>query len=192
MTENAPDEVLEGEVVAESTEIEAAPSTEVVNPVTGEVLDLSSATDELLGRILEQARDVEGGLKGFKKAIQIEVHRRLDGEGRWTREAGPIRLVGQGPLTPDYDPGRAREALEVLRDEGKISEATLERCCPLEDPKPKPKKGEIAKLRRSNPDADALLEEAEKPVDQTSRSVKVEEVPERFRELPDGGDGARP
>lgn len=149
---------------------------EVFDPRSGEIVDLRKQSDEDLAAFLQWIRDQEEGARRSKKLISIELHRRMDGDALWTREAETFRIKGAAPPTPDYEAERLRPILEQLVKDGDITEAAMENACPLET-KPKAKKQGIKALAKLGKKIADAIKQAEKPVDLDSRSVSLEELP---------------
>lgn len=97
----------------------------VLNPTTGEILDLDSPSDEL-GRWLLEAREWERRLREAKNAVVEELHRRMDAEASWTIHTPDFDLRGESPDRVEYDPERLRSTLAGLAKAGAISEGAAE------------------------------------------------------------------
>lgn len=179
MTENA----------QQTAAVDVAMQQEIADVRTGEIVTLAEAGEDWLAEYLQWMRDLEGQVRDAKRVLSREVHRRMDLDASYTRDAGAYRLKGQGPPPPDYDPERLREALDLLVEDGKISEAARDAACKLER-KPKAIKKGINALLKQGGDIAELIAEAEVPKDPDKRTVKVEEAPGQ-RGVDEAVDAAR-
>lgn len=138
----------------------SAPGTDlIVHPLTGEALELRAPTTDLAAAI-DQAKEMEGALREYKRAIADEILRRMDHEGTWTARLGPYKVTGDGPRQPTYDGERLRSALERLVQVGRISERAMEKAVELVTDY-KVKKAGINALLKLGPDVAAAVRGAE-------------------------------
>lgn len=131
----------------------------VVNPATGEALDLTVATN-LLGMAIEDAKAMEAALRSYKREIADELLRRMDRETTYTYRGGGLKITGDGPREPDYDGDKLHEALKPHVAAGTISREASEAAA---KPTFKPMKGGIKKLVKLGGDVAAAVKTAEVP-----------------------------
>jgi hypothetical protein len=97
------------------------PSTQLVNPATGEPLSLDSPSPEL-GRYLADLREFESVLREFKRLVSRELLSRMDREASWTLRADELKIVGQSPApSEEWDGAELRQALLEHVDAGRLS-----------------------------------------------------------------------
>lgn len=109
-----------------TTELQQRQSREVLNPATGELLDLKSASGVALGEGLEAVRDFEARLRETKSAISEELHERMDANASWTLHTPDFDLRGESPDRTDYDTDKLINALDELCEQGYVSRAAYE------------------------------------------------------------------
>lgn len=100
----------------------------VVNPATGEVLDLTAPTVDL-ARALADMRDLETAWRDVKTTVTAELLSRLDRNGAWTQrlDAGfTIKAPSPEPVE-EFDAAALHDALSQLVDEGVITVDAMDR-----------------------------------------------------------------
>jgi hypothetical protein len=93
----------------------------VVNPTTGELVDLRNAEPDEIAAALEGIRDWENSARTAKQLISAEIHARMDRSASWTLRAGDYELRGQSPDRSGWDVNRLREVLYDLVGTGAIT-----------------------------------------------------------------------
>ncbi|MGA2928718.1 MAG: hypothetical protein ABSG43_22560 [Solirubrobacteraceae bacterium] len=104
----------------------------VVVPYTGEALVLAEMTAAQLAEAIDDARLFEQSrLRAFKRELQNEVLRRMDGaaaggqQGAWTIRDGDWKLTGDSPDRSDYNVDELRTVLRSLAEAGLIGERAI-------------------------------------------------------------------
>lgn len=101
------------------------PSTEltIVNPTTGERLDLN-ADPELFARALDELRAIRQQLADFEDAVQAVLLRHMNREAATTLRLGDyeLKVPGADAGTKVYDPNVLEEVLGALIEADAISE----------------------------------------------------------------------
>lgn len=98
-------------------------------PYTGEAIELASASDEQLARLLDEVKEWERAqLAAFKGAIKDEILHRMDNlakngvAGAWTIHAGQYKLSGSSPGQTEYDLASVKRVLKSLVATGDITQ----------------------------------------------------------------------
>jgi hypothetical protein len=123
------------------------PSTQLVNPATGEALSLESPSPDL-GRYLADIREFESILRESKRIVSRELLSRFDREASWTHRFDDLKIVGQSPApSEEWDGAELRQALLEHVDAGRLSieavDAAVETIVSY-----KPRKAGITALRK--------------------------------------------
>lgn len=124
----------------------------VVHPVTGELVDVRTATPAALADALEDYGTMRDRLEDFREAIVAEVARRADARGKRTVELAGVTFEVNAPTEEAYDVGRLRAELEPLVADGTIDEELLDELIVTPPPKPQPVRVDrrrVAALKRS-------------------------------------------
>ena len=102
------------------------PSIPIVNPATGEIVELDAPTDVLAGA-LEEIRDLEGRLRDLKSAIGREVMGRMDEARQWTLELPDGRKVSAPSPEPsvEFDGEALWNGLHSLARDCKLSDELI-------------------------------------------------------------------
>lgn len=110
----------------------ALTSREIVNPATGELVNLDGPTDVLAGQLAD-IRELEAHLREVKRAFTAEVVARMDkaverGESKgWTVRVGPWTLKAPSPApTVEYDVEALRHALDLLAEVDAIGDEAVD------------------------------------------------------------------
>ncbi len=122
----------------------------VMVPVTGEVLDLSTAGTAELAEVRDDALDYERQLRTFKHQLDEELHRRMDFEGSLTLRDGPWEIKGKAPTTTQWDVTKLRATLEDLVRAGHFSARAAEKLLRPEVVL-KPQAGKLNTIMRTMP-----------------------------------------
>jgi hypothetical protein len=113
--------------IVDGTVVDDAPAADVVvhvpHPKTGEVVAIIAATPtdqlaELRDAIVEHEKTV---IKQWKDAVDAEIVRRLDFEGRRSAEVGRWKVTVPGPVRTVWDSRAAYLAVQRLVRAGLIS-----------------------------------------------------------------------
>jgi hypothetical protein len=154
----------------------AATTVAVVEPVTGEALELESMAPTELAERLEALDELRGRLGDYRRALIDEAASRLDAENTRKRIFGDFELETNAPSEETYTPARVRAALAPLVAAGKLTAEALDRILVTPDPAPPAErvdKRELNKLKRS-PDGDVLRAiHAARDVRPATRTLKV-------------------
>ncbi len=99
---------------------------EIVNPATGQAIDLNATTDVVAGA-LDDVRALEGRLRDYKSELTKELLRRMDYARTWAAHLrGFGKVSGDAPRAPDYDGKILRSRLMALVPEVLSKEAVDE------------------------------------------------------------------
>lgn len=110
------------------TDLTPQPATApILNPATGEVLDLATEPSDVLARALVEVREAEVNLRAFVGHVKAEVLARMDAEGTWTVRAGGYKLTGDGPGRTEFDAPALWLALQALVEDGTITDGARDR-----------------------------------------------------------------
>jgi hypothetical protein len=96
-------------------------SIQLVNPSTGEVVELDGPT-ESLAEFLADMREHESLCREAKKLVTREVVSRMDKSATWTLHVAGLKLSAASPApTEEFDGPELKEALHALVEEGVLS-----------------------------------------------------------------------
>lgn len=152
---------------------------EVVNPVTGEVVDLSGMATDQLALLTEQIDEVAGELSMFRRAAVQQVCDRMDKELKREAVVGGYKLTVNAPTKEEVSLPALAVTLHRLEDDGVIAEDVVDRV--IVTPEPKPVAPRVAKtelnklLKHPDPQVVEALREAIDVVPQ-HRTLRVERV----------------
>lgn len=108
------------------TELVSTQSIQLVNPSTGELVELDGPT-ESLAEFLADMREHESLCREAKKLVTREVVNRMDKGAAWTLHVAGLKLTSTSPQpTEEFDGPGLHEALDVLVREGVISPEALD------------------------------------------------------------------
>lgn len=129
------------------TDLVPTRSIQLVNPSTGELVELDGPT-EALAEFLADMREHESLCREAKKLVTREVVSRMDRQAAWTIRAAGLKLSAASPQpTEEFDGPELKEALHALVEEGVISieavDAAVETVVTY-----KPRKAGIVALRK--------------------------------------------
>lgn len=153
----------------------------VMNPATGEVIDLVDATTTDLARAVQAVNELYGELAAFRQALIDEVAGRMDTANARTEQVGDYKLTTNAPTESTYGVQALREELAPLTegDDAPLNPIVLERLIttpPPAEPEPRVDKREVNKLAKSgDPRVLAALARA-RTVSPNRRTLKVEQV----------------
>lgn len=123
-----------GPTVTPGSGLDAGPrdqSSEIVNPATGEVLNLDAPTTDL-ARYLADMRDIEARWRDIKSVVTGELLRRMDATASWTLHLDGLTVKGASPQpVEEYDAAALRDALLELVDDGTLDIAAVDRALAL-------------------------------------------------------------
>lgn len=108
-------------------------STALVQPKTGELLDLKDAPTDALAEWLAAVRDIESEYREAKGVVTRELLERMDREARWTVPlSNGWKLVGDSPApTEGFDDiPMLLNDLRELAEEGVVSREAVEAAFP--------------------------------------------------------------
>lgn len=96
-------------------------AVQFANPLTGEVLCLTSPSLEL-GRYLADIREFESVIREHKRMVSRELLARMDKSASWTMRLEGVTITGQSPApAEEWDGAELREALLALVDDGLLT-----------------------------------------------------------------------
>jgi hypothetical protein len=96
---------------------------EVVNPATGESVELASETTDRIAAERRGVTDLKRALDQYASHLDDELTRRLDRMGRRSADVGGWTIETKAPTTTDYPVDALRGALEDLIDADLLDEA---------------------------------------------------------------------
>lgn len=108
------------------TTLPAAQPTYAVNPLTGEAVELATATTDVLAAHRDAIRDARDALNAWAAQLDTELTARLDHEAKRSAMVGGYVIKATAPTVRETDEMALRAALEELRDEGVISAAAVD------------------------------------------------------------------
>lgn len=88
----------------------------VVNPATGEALELTSEATDRLAQERRGVTDLKRALDSYASHLDDELTRRLDRMGRRSADVGGWTIETKAPTVTDYPVAALRAALEDLVD----------------------------------------------------------------------------
>ena len=109
---------------------ENAAGRELVIPLTGELVDLNSATD-VLAEATKRIRDLEQELTRLRAAIGNVIVERMDHENLRTAEVGEYVITVDAPGGVDWDAKKLEGELWRLVDHDSISGDAMDRVMPM-------------------------------------------------------------
>lgn len=146
--------------------------THVADPGTGEAICLETASLRELAVYLEDAREVEAQIRSAKRAVSIELHRRMDEQARWTLDADGYKLSGESPARVDYKPAKLFETLQDLVADGTISPEAAGAACERVYTYKAIARG-VQAIKKLGGAAAKAIALTEVPVDPLTRSIKI-------------------
>jgi hypothetical protein len=100
--------------------------TEVLNPVSGELVPLDGATNTLAEYLLD-VRDLESRLREAKSLVSREILKRMDYYASYTIEFPGIKVSGDSPApTIEYDAKTLHDDLALLAEADVFAPEALE------------------------------------------------------------------
>lgn len=148
----------------------------VVNPATGETIDLATAATNELARVVDEAKDLTNRLTDFRQDVIDEVARRLDTVNSRKELIGDVELETNAPTTETYSVTILETKLRELVDAGELDEAIIDRVITWTKPALPSKRAdgrEVNKLKKSaNAKVLAAVAEA-RTVSPNKRTLKI-------------------
>jgi hypothetical protein len=88
----------------------------VVNPSTGEIINLHDASTERLAQAVADLRELRTALAEFEGTISDAMVARLDADARWTQRFGPYEISAPSPTagSETYPPDMLETQLGLL------------------------------------------------------------------------------
>ena len=143
-----------------------------IHPVTGEALELSTATTDVLAEAIEACDTVAGRARDTKRELGNEVLARMDAEAKWTARVGGYKLTGASPAPKvEYDAAALAAALDDLVQKGVIAEGARESAIEVVVTF-KPRQAGINALKKLGPEVADAIAACEQTVEK-ARSVRV-------------------
>lgn len=103
------------------------PRRDFMNPATGEVLTLTSPSEDL-GAYLAAVKDLESQVRDYKRVVTDELLRRMDASADWTLHLPGMKLSAPSPApAEEFDELALREDLLELVDAGRLSIEAVDR-----------------------------------------------------------------
>ena len=99
----------------------------VIDPASGEVIQLAEATTTRLAALIDDSRDLESRVREMKRAVTGELCRRLDDEATLSVRLGGWKVTAQNPEVTAYDGPALFDALHALVDQDIITLAAAEK-----------------------------------------------------------------
>jgi hypothetical protein len=145
---------------------------EVLNPTTGEVIDLASAPTDELAVVLDRIKSHNDAVSDFRRDVVDEMLRRMDKRGVWTVHLAGVKVTGQSPAAVEYEDLEAMwRKLRALVHAGELDELAVDDAVTTKTEWTTKAKG-INALKKL-PAARAIIEAHERPSSKR-RSVRVE------------------
>lgn len=108
------------------SELEQARPTSVMDPLTGELVELDAPL-EVLAQAIDDVNQRISMLKAFKGDIDVEILARMDHNGLWTEHAGEWKIKSVSPDRTEVDAERVAQCLRpFVNVPGGISEKAYE------------------------------------------------------------------
>jgi hypothetical protein len=145
-------------------------SRELVVPVVGEVLDLDAPSDRL-AEATWRMRELESELARVRKAVAVELVRRMDQENLRSVEVAGYSITVDAPGGLDWDAQGLDQVLAELVDREVITAGARERVVPM---KPSVVQRELKKLLATLPEPERELVEGCASPTRRTRRVKVD------------------
>lgn len=145
----------------------------VVNPATGEVLDLAVAPTTAIAEWRADLIELKWQLDALAHSLDDEVARRLDFEGHRSAQVGDWDLSVEAPTVVSWEVEMLGFHLEALVTDGRISRGVAERC--LERVVTfKPRPVELKRLlAHADPEVRRSIEECRSENTRSTRRVAV-------------------
>jgi hypothetical protein len=152
-------------------------STELVIPVTGELVPLDAESD-ILAEAAWRMRELETELARVRRQVGEELVRRMDMENLRSVEVAGYVISVDAPGGVDWDAKQLDETLGQLVEGGVITEGARRRVVPL---KPSVSQRELKKLLATLDSPDLELVEACSEASRKTRRVKVDNAAMKAR-----------
>ncbi|MCK9250042.1 MAG: hypothetical protein M0P31_13845 [Solirubrobacteraceae bacterium] len=108
-----------------STDITTRP-VEVVNPLTGELVDIAAMATDALALERNEIRAAQDAIATWRRAIDAELTARLDHEAKRSARVAGYKLSVTAPTVRETDALGLRTALLALAADGVLSEAAVD------------------------------------------------------------------
>lgn len=103
------------------------PSQVVVNPATGEAIELASEATDLLAAERKGVTELRSDLANYAFYLDEELTRRLDKENTRSADVGEWHIETKAPTTISFEPDRLAVAIHDLIAEDLLGESVAER-----------------------------------------------------------------
>lgn len=161
-----------------TTENTTAPGT-VVEPITGEILDLATATTTDLAAAVERIADALDALHEVRVDLVEEVARRLDSMNTRSEVVGEYVLKTNAPTVESYDPEVLAGAVEALVAAGALAPEVAGRIVKtVTKTEVKVDRTEVNKLKKSADPAILAAVAGARRILPQRRTLKVERTPD--------------
>lgn len=145
---------------------------EVLDPTTGEVIDLASAPTDELAVVLDKIKAHTDAVTDFRRDVADEMLRRMDKRGVWTVHLGGVKVTGASPAAVEYENiGAMWRKLRALVHAGELEEDAIDDAVTTKTEWTVKARG-INALKKL-PAARAIIEAHERPSSKR-RAVRVE------------------
>lgn len=150
----------------------------IVNPATGEALDLTGPTNDLAAAVVGLG-EVRQMLDDYRHAVEAEIARRMDAANTRKERIGEWEISVNAPTTESYPTDLVREQLAYLIEKHGLDPVVMDRVIVTPDPKPaeaKVDRREINKLlKHPDPEVGERIGRASVTAP-ARRNVKIERL----------------
>lgn len=153
----------------------------IIHPVSGEVLELETATTTDVAEALARLGDLYNDLAAFKTRLVDEIAGRMDKANARTETVGNYKIEVNAPRTEAYPVPTMRQALQELVDAGALEASVLDRVITTPEPKepePRVELREVNKLKRhGDPRVQAAIARVRdvQPARRTAKITRLED-----------------
>lgn len=150
----------------------------IVNPATGEALDLGGSTTDLAAAVAGIGA-VRAMLDDYRQAVENEIARRMDTANSRTERVGDWKITVNAPTTETYPIDQVREILDGFIEDGTLDPVVRDRVLVTAPPKPPEQrvaKTELNKLLKHPNEDVADTFGAARIVAPARRSVRIEKL----------------
>lgn len=152
---------------------------EVVNPLTGELVNLADATTTDLAVERDEIRSARDAISAWAKAVDGELTRRLDMEAKRSATIGDYKLQVTAPTVRQTDEVGGRAAMLKLVVEGLLSEAAVDAAFEVVETIKARRPGINALHKHANERVRATIADYDREIENPTRRVTVNRIVER-------------
>jgi hypothetical protein len=99
----------------------------IVNPATGEAVDLAKEATDLLARERRDVTELRASLANYATFLDEELTRRLDKENTRSADVGEWHIETKAPTTLTFEPDRLAVAVHDLIAENLLGESVVDK-----------------------------------------------------------------